>query len=386
MSSVSPQSTPILQFVVGDDDFEVTNRCRQILAGWQKDNPTHEPEIVDGQAKNEREVAERVAALRNALENPSLFTSGKLIWFRQCDFLGEGTTAQSRQTSLMLDRLVESLERLDWQQNHLLISAPGIKWNRKIGRWLKLKSEITECPSLAKVRNADRIALSLVREQIKSRGKTVKADVAEQLVRTAGLDRRVLVSECEKVVLYVGDRKEITGADLEASVYPTRQAKAFALVNAVSERNLPLALDRLEDELWTMRTEKQTNELGVIYSLITKFRNMLLFKELQTRQLLRANLTYPSFKSQLANLKPEQFPADRRFNPLAQSPFFVFQAYTHSRNYSKNRLIQILELLLATIRKMITVSVDPPSVLRECIIGIVQGEEIAPGSSPSGEP
>ena len=75
-------------------------------------------------------------------------------------------------------------------------------------------------------------------------------------MQAVGPDRRALVSECEKLALYVGDRGAATVADVVAIVTRGKHARAFALGDALGDRQLPVLLRRLDEEMWAMRGDK----------------------------------------------------------------------------------------------------------------------------------
>ena len=60
----------------------------------------------------------------------------------------------------------------------------------------------------------------------------------------------------------------------------SKDAKAFALGDALGDRDLPRALRRLDEELWELQFDKDKSEIGLLYGLISKVRAMILLKEM----------------------------------------------------------------------------------------------------------
>ncbi len=368
MSSGSRQS---LAFVCGDDDFEVKVQCQRLLDRWRKESPGVELEVVEGQSGHLRGTLDRIAAVRAALETFSLFGSGKLVWFRHCNFLSEGRLAASKQVGEAVEGLLASLKECDWKTTRFLISAPGVNKRRHFYKWLRQAGEVISCESLVTQSDAESVALNLVEGEVQRSSKMIRREVAEFMVRLAGLNRRTLVSECEKAILHSGDSREVALSDIQATISPARQAKAFAFIDAVAERRLERALECLEDELWSVKTDRQGGELMLLYGLVSKFRNMLLIKDLMRRGLLQSERSFAGFRSQFNSLDASRFPADRRFSLLAQHPYTVFQAVRQADRYRESELIRILEMLMESNRRMVSVSIDPASVLRECVMRIM---------------
>ncbi len=372
---VNSGSQPLV-FVCGDDDFEVNLRCRRLLDCWKNEDPNAEFEIVDGQASKVQEVLDRISALKEALETYPLFGSGKAIWFRHCNFLGEeGRLENSNPVGDALEDLQVSLKKCNWKTTRLLISATSVDKRKRLYKWLRQAGEVIFCESLARQGKAsESMAVDLVETEVRRSSKVIRREVTQIMVQLVGLDRGVLVSECEKAILHSGDSEEVTLSDVEATVSLIRQAEDYKFVDAVAERNLEEALERLEDEIWSMKTDSQKSELGLLYSLVSRFRTLLLVNDAMERGLLRSERNYSRFKLQMSSLDKSMFSEDRRFNPLAQNPYVIFKAMEKVGRYRESELVRILEVLLEANQKMVFVSADPASVLRECVIKIVLGD------------
>lgn len=375
-----------LVFVCGDDDYEVKVQCRRLLDCWKNEDPNVEFEIVDGQVSQtkEAEALDRISALKEALETFPLFGSRKFIWFRHCNFLGgEGRLVDSEKVGNALEDLLVSLKKCDWKTTRLLISATSVDKRKRLYKWLAQAGKVIFCESLARQGKAsESIAVDLVETEVRRSSKLIRREVAQLMVQLVGLDRGVLVSECEKAILHSGDSEEVSRSDVEATVSPARQAEAFKFADAVADRDLKQALDRLEDEIWSMKTDPKKNELGLLHSLVSKFRTLLLVKDAMERDLLPSDRNFPQFRSQMSSLDKSMFSEDRRFNPLAQKPYVIFKAMSQVVRYQESELVRILEVLLEANQKMVFVSVDPASVLRECVIKILlrDGATAASGS------
>ena len=77
-------------------------------------------------------------------------------------------------------------------------------------------------------------------------GKRMQPEAAQHLVHLVGTGLRTLALEVEKLAAYAGDRQEITEEDVEAVASRLSEAGAFALTDAVGERNPQKAMQALE--------------------------------------------------------------------------------------------------------------------------------------------
>jgi DNA polymerase-3 subunit delta len=227
-------------------------------------------------------------------------------------------------------------------------------------------------------------AESAAEKLLRSLRKTCSDETLKLLVLSVGPNNRQLVSEIEKLALYVGDRAEILPDDVKTIVTRNKQARAFALGDALGDRNLPELLRRLDEELWEMNFDSQKSEIGLLYGLISKVRAMLFLKEMTREGWITpdAERDYNRFKTQLTRVPADQFPEDKRFNPLALNSFILFKAAPQARRYSTEELVRGMELLLECNQRLIFSNLDESLVLQQTLVQIVRGEQ---PSQPAGK-
>jgi DNA polymerase-3 subunit delta len=210
------------------------------------------------------------------------------------------------------------------------------------------------------------------RQQIRELGKDIADDALAALVTNVGPNSRALNSEIEKLSLYCGTRPKIELKDVEAIVTRNKQAKAFALADAVGARDLGRLLKTLDQELWALRTDPQGSEIRLLYGIISKVRTILFLKEMIKEGWIKAEADYARFKASLERVPPDALPQDRKFNPLAMHPFMLYNSLGHARRYSSEELVRAMELLLIANQKLVTSSADEALVLQDTLIQIVQ--------------
>ena len=117
-----------------------------------------------------------------------------------------------------------------------------------------------------------------------------------ELAGRVGPHPRQLDSEVEKLCLFAGDRKKIEVGDVAAICTRNKTARAFALGDALGDRDLPRLLKRLDEELWETKFDSQKSEIGLLYGLISKVRAMLLLKEMLREGWIKPTNDYNNFK------------------------------------------------------------------------------------------
>src|SRR6185503_17989783 len=61
--------------------------------------------------------------LREALQTLPFFGSGKVVWWQNCNFLGDDRTGGSQAVTAALSDLAQELKTFSWQGVRLLVSA-----------------------------------------------------------------------------------------------------------------------------------------------------------------------------------------------------------------------------------------------------------------------
>ena len=339
-------------------------------------------EVLDAAAGNSGEALKAISRLREALQTLPFFGSGKVVWFKDCNFLGDERTAQAQAVTETLAELAQELKEFTWKNVRLLVSAGKVD-KRKV--FYKALDKIGSVETFAGLSVDDKDwaaqAEAWALRGLKARAKEISEDALAELAARIGPNARQMDSEIDKLALYVGDRKQITLADVAAVCVRNKLARSFALGDALGNRDLIGLLQRLDEELWEMQFDKDKSEIGLLYGLISKVRVMLLLKEMVREGWIKADADFPRFKSQLERVPPGQFPADRKFNPLAMHPWMLHRALAQAKNYTSTELVRAMELLLACNQRLVSRNLDEALVLQEAFVQIV-GAATAGHSQP----
>jgi DNA polymerase-3 subunit delta len=378
MPTAAPVTTPVL-LVCGEDEFGVKQRAREIFQKWCEEIGGLDHEVIDAAVNHGGEALKSLAKLRNALQTLPFFGRGKVVWLRNCNFLGEERAATAAAVTETLADLSQELKAFAWENVRLLISAGKVdkrksfyKTLEKIGSvetfagWSADDEEWSE--------QAEAWALRALRE--------LKAEISDEalalLVASVGPNVRMLSSEIEKLSLYVAPRPRIEVADVKAVVTRNKQARAFALADALGSRQLARALACLDEELWEIRRDPKRNEIGLLYGLISKVRVLIFMREMLDRGWLKPESDFSRFRAQLQRVPAGTLPDDKKLNPLAMHPYVLFQAMPQARNYSQDELIAAMDLLLECNQKLILRNLDSSLVLQQTLIQIISRPAEAP--------
>src|SRR6267154_2205189 len=201
----SPKPARPLLLVCGDDEFAVKQRARHIYQQWTEELGGMDHETIEASVANSGDALKAVGRLREALQTLPFFGSGKAVWLRDCNFLGDERAASSQAVTETLGELAEELKTFAWQNVRLLISAGKVDKRKTFFKTLdKLGTvELFSAWSVDDKDWADR-ADDAARTGFKQRQKEVSEEALAELINRVGPNARQLESEVEKLCLSIG--------------------------------------------------------------------------------------------------------------------------------------------------------------------------------------
>ena len=372
------KSASPLALICGDDEFAVKQRARQIYLQWSEELGGLDHETIEASVANSGDALTAIARLREALNTLPFFGSGKVVWLRDCNFLGDERAASAQAVTETLNEVADELKNFKWQPIRLLISAGKVDKRKTFFKTLDKIGSVEIFAALSAddkdwVERAEVAARTAVRE----RKKEISEEALSELVSRVGPHPRQLDSEIEKLSLFTGDRNKIEFADVATISSRNKTARAFALGDALGDRDLPRLLKRLDEELWETKFDKDKSEIGLLYGLISKVRALLLLKEMLREGWLKPTNDYNHFKAQLERVPKDKLPADKKFNPLALNPYVLYKALPQVKKYSSGELIRAMDLLLRCNQRLVSSGLDEALVLQQALVQIVAPQTVA---------
>ena len=373
MPPPTAKSTRPLVLVCGEDEFAVKQRAKGLFQQWSAECGGFGDDTIDGSVGNGGEAMAALRKFREAMQTLPFFGSAKVVWLRDCNFLGDDRVSASALVTETLAQIADELKAFDWNAGvRVLISAGKVDKRRTFYKTIEKLGTVENLAGWS-VEDKDwaEQAELWARKAVRARQKEMEEDALAALISSVGPNARLLASEVEKVCLYVGERPQITAADVAAICTRNKTARAFAVADALGDRDLPKLLKRLDEELWDMQFDRDKSEIGLLYGLITKVRAMLFAREMVREGWVKADADYGRFKASLDRVPEDQLPADRRFNPLAMHPFVLHRALQQSRNYSSAELIRAMNILLECNRRLVSSGLEESLVLQQALAQIV---------------
>ncbi len=368
--SSTPATT--LRLICGDDDFAVKQGAKALFGEWCAALGGMDHEILDASAGNSGEAMKVIGRLREALQTLPFFGNGKVVWLKDCNFLGEEKTASSKAVMDALGELAVELKEHDWKGVRLLISAGKADKRRVFYKTLEKLGTI-ETHMAWSVDGGQWVpqAEMAARSGFQKCEKKITEEALAELLARVGPNARQLDSEVEKLCLYVGNRAQVEIHDVTEACSRNKTARAFALGDALGERKLANLLKRLDEELWETKFDRDKSEIGLLYGLIGKIRSMILVKEMVKEGWIKPTHDYSQFKNQLSRVPTDQLPEDKKFNPLAINPYVLYKAVAQVKNYTSTELVRAMEILLRCNQRMVSSGLDESMLLQHSLVQIV---------------
>lgn len=293
--------------------------------------------------------------------------------------------------------------------NHLIITTDMVDKRRKLYKIIKSNGIIVDCSVPKGDRHADRIAQEAVLTErmdalLLRHGKTADRRTYQAMVELTGFDMETFSGNFEKLINYVGDRKEITVKDVAFVLERTKKDPIYELTNAVADRNVEQALFYLNSLL-----TDNFHPLQILASITNQVRKLLLIKDFvesshgnswysemkygpfkdkvmtaiqsYNRELLSrmeqwedmlSDLDSPDKKTGKKKVKKKILQATDLEIP--NNPYPVYKMLLNSDKFTKNELIGAMEHLSQADSRLKTTKQSPRIILEEAVLWMCNAE------------
>lgn len=304
--------------------------------------------------------------------------------------------------------------------NHLILTCDGVDRRRSLFKVLQERGLVVDCSVPGGERKADKtVQESLLRETLQgilgSHRKTLEPDAYHLLCSLTGFDLRAFSQNLEKLVLFVGERSQITLQDVQRVARRSRKDPIYQLTGAVAERNLEDALLYLGALL-----ADNFHPLQLLAALVNQVRKLLLAKAFATSEegrVWQAGMSYGQFVSTVVPVlqawdrglaaeitawndslteagpktplrgagreKTARAATDLVLVKNPRSPFPAFQLLLRAANFSLAELLRAVEILNALDLQLKTTAQNPRLLIEAALLEICRPSG---ASTASGRP
>jgi len=255
--------------------------------------------------------------------------------------------------------------------NHLVLTTDFVDKRRKLFKTINKIGVAIDCSvpkgeRIADKRRQQEALKGYMKETLSKAGKTMAAGGFEALYEKIGPDMRGFGNELEKLIAFVGGRKEILPSDIERVSKRTRQDPVYEMTNAIAERDTHRALFFLDSLL-----KNNFFPLQVLAAATNQIRKLILAKDFIHGTYgsgWRQDLSYAAFQKMILPELSEKREPD--FLTSNAHPFAIYMTLKQSDNYTLEELIGALEILLDADIRLKRSSQDAKIVLEHAILRI----------------
>jgi len=218
-----------------------------------------------------------------------------------------------------------------------------------------LRETFEESPRAASIAcylDSSETIAELLRSSLKAQGATIAPDALAEAVSLLGADRGTTRREVEKLLLYVHGRKSVTLEDVRAIMGDEAEARIEEVCDAAGEGDAP-RLDRELERLWTAGV----SPVGILRVAMGHFQRLALAK------------------SQMAKGETADAVVKRARPPIHFTRLQGFKIQL--RNWSEERLGEVLDLLLETEALCKTTGVPAEAACGRALITIAAWAKLA---------
>lgn len=359
-----------LTLVWGGDEYRVAQRAKRLVQTWcppeQQDLGL---EIVDGAVDT---IDEAVAAIQRVLEGIAtvgLFGGAKVVWLREASFFSESVPGKFEAVKEAVARLTEEIKRGLLPGQRLLITAPKVHrgygfYKACVAAGAVVEYDLSDKPKERLEQAQATLREGLAAEQLKASPATV-----QMIVEKAGYDTRLLMQEVAKLATYLGDRREVTEADVRLLVSPSRESAAWDLAEVLSQRDLPGAL-----RLFRQLMFQKENPFVLLMGIEGRIRDMLALRELMEAGHLRLSQSGGFGNVVISDAPDAQEAARHLIGPLLKGhPYRLLVLTKAAANFRTPELRRWYRRAVQA-HARITDSGLPDELLLECLlVDLIQG-------------
>lgn len=192
-----------------------------------------------------------VSELLQMIESMPFFGGKNVIIIRDTKLFRAGKGNDAEEAADKTDpRLLDCLQHIPDYTHILFVTGDKVDKRRKLYKAVEKAGAVVELVPLK-----TREARVWVQERLRESGKSIIPEALDYLMTGISFMPQIsmgfLDQETQKIVLHSGERQRITLEDIKASIAGIPEINIFAMIDAMSQKNIRLALKLLDEQLAT---------------------------------------------------------------------------------------------------------------------------------------
>jgi len=335
-STLKPQPAYL---IIGKDAYLAEKVYATIKLSIKKSMPAYELITLYGDELAVSEISEY-------LDSYSIFSENRLIVIKNADRLGEEdkNRKQPEKQKRMLELLSDYLKQPEPTQV-IILMAESV--DGRLAGWKAVKDACL-CIESEPIRHAGHMK-SWLESTLREHGKSMDLKAKNLFLEKVELDFCAAENEMEKLFVYIGDRKNITEKDVNATLPISRTGTISDFYKALGSRNTQDVLAKMLDML-----ANDWKDLQILSNIIRFFMSIWKIHALRAKHITENEI----LKSHL--------------NDIFETQRNDYLAY--ARKYSPTELPGIFKTLLETDAQIKLSMAESETLMTLCILKICRGE------------
>jgi DNA polymerase III subunit delta len=269
---------------------------------------------------------------------------------------------------------VEEIKRGMLDNQYLVVSGPRVDKRYAFYKTCDKLGRVQTFNPPEKTWEVEQAARAFADARLRAAGIDASEEALALLAARTGTDSRQIAQEVEKLLVYLGDRKQATEADVRDIVSPAREALGWDLADAVGARDAPAAIRILRQLLF-----QKEQPVGLLSVVEFRLRELGLLRSCIDRRWLRMSGGGGYRK---ADWQPDA-EADRLLgaltaDPRKTHPYRLAKLGDQALQYTAAELAHAQQVAFDTHEKMVSTGVPPDVLLEVMLVRIVGGPRRAP--------
>jgi len=353
-----------LYFICGEDEYLVEQAARERISHIipEADQP-HCVEIIDGHKDSAEEIRKAVLACKESVQTPGFFGGQKLTWFRDVTFLtGGGRASESILAKESVELLATWLSEGLAPDQILVISALKILRTSIFFKTCQKVGEVMDFGGALKPWEMEKVAEQRLPDFLRQAGIEMDEEARKEFLERVGFDTRLIISEIEKLRLYLYPRTRGTTADIREITSVGREAEAWDVLDAFGMRD-PIAF------VTTLHQLSGQRGIGIMLaSMLEKnIKELIIIREAYDLKWIHGNAGWSTSLSPETAVLLNTLPV----NPKTMNAWALKRKLPHALNYTLHELriarFRILELR----EKLVSTSTPEMQLLETSLLRII---------------
>ncbi|MDA3923972.1 MAG: hypothetical protein PF904_04645 [Kiritimatiellae bacterium] len=237
-----------LHIILGDDDYLANSSAEEYITKYVSEKDREFGlEMIYGSVTTGGAAKNCIDNLINSIQTPSFFGGSKVTWLRDAVFLpGGGRVSEYQESKDAVEKLNVMLQGELLEGQILIISASKMRKNSAFYKTCAALTKIKDFGSGMKSWELEKAAAPRLNMFIEKLGLKMAAAARKEFLLRVGFDTRTIVSELEKLSLYVADKSEASVHDVREIVSIGRESEVWDVLDAFGRRNSAELVKRLD--------------------------------------------------------------------------------------------------------------------------------------------